>query len=108
MVLRSNFQDEIDFEDTLGLAELVNQRLRDVSTRGSQAPLVFVDAAQLPNAYRLAGRYQVDGEDVTVAVQLSKGKERIRFTVEGQLTEIAQIAGEIGEETQKHFKQLID
>ena len=52
----------------LGLSRRVDDRLRDVSTRGDAARLVFVDAREMPETYQLAGRYRIDGDKVQVTV----------------------------------------
>ncbi len=50
LFLRSNFQDEEEFADVLGLAKAVDQNLADTATRGRDVPLVFVDARDLADA----------------------------------------------------------
>ena len=103
IVLRANFQDESEFEDTLRLADRVNEQLADVSTRGRRPPFVFVDASQLPGAYRLVGRYQIDDDRVKVTVQLSKSSKRQRFTIDGHSSDLEQLARTIAQETQKRL-----
>ena len=103
LVLCVNFQDEFDFVDTLLLGNLVNQQLRDISTRSPHAPLIFVDTAQFPSAYRLGGRYEVVGDTVSVRVVLSGGEEPQRFTVDGTKSDIQRLAEKIVQETQERL-----
>ncbi|MCA9266662.1 MAG: caspase family protein, partial [Planctomycetales bacterium] len=77
LVLRANFQDEAEFADTLSLSRMLNDHLREVSSRGHNVPLVFVDAAQLPSAYRIVGRYDVTNDNVRVRVHLFRDQERV-------------------------------
>jgi hypothetical protein len=85
LFLRSNFQDEDAIEDVLGLAKRVDALLTEASARGREAPLVFVDAREYPEAYRLAGRYRVEGEQAVVDVRIRRGSEEVgRFSVEGE------------------------
>ena len=47
-----------------GMCRPVNELLREASARGQQAELVFVDATELPEAYKLVGRYRLKGEQI--------------------------------------------
>ena len=101
-MLRANFQDEVDFDDTLSLAQLVNDLLRNVSSRGRQTPLVFVDAVELPDAYRPAGRYAIDGDEVTIQAHMFRGKERVaRFKVVGSKSDLDGLANKVVAEAQR-------
>ncbi len=100
LMLRANFGDEVDIVDTLGLGKIVNEQFRELSARGGTAPLVFVDASELPSAYRLAGRYTVNDNSVKVAVVLVKGKDRRRFTVTGKKSDLLQLAKTIVQQAQ--------
>ena len=101
LVLQANFQDESEYEDTLGLAKLVNEQFREISSRGRTSPLVFVDAAELPDAYRLAGRYEVEDDKVKVKLKLIAGDDRKPLTVEGKKSDLLQLATDIAEETKR-------
>jgi len=104
LVLRANFQGKKIFGDRLGLSKHVNEQLRDVSSRGRQAPLVFVDATELPSAYRLDARYEVNDDDVKVEAQLSIGDDlKAEFIVEGNKSKLEQLAKEIVEETKSRL-----
>jgi WD40 repeat protein len=90
MVLRSNFQDETAFADVLELGPRVNARLRKTGS------VVFVDAAELPGALRVVGRYRVDGASVKVAVRVFRGKEPVSgFEVAGDKQDSEKLAGEL-------------
>jgi hypothetical protein len=60
---------------------------------------------ELPSAHRLAGRYQVDDDQVKVEVVLVQGTDRGRFTVEGQKTDLLQLAKQIVQETRGRLPQ---
>ena len=75
MVLRASFQDDLTFGDPLGLTRAVNEALRETSARGDAPPLVYVDAEGYPEAFRLAGRYAVEGETVRVEARLLRNAE---------------------------------
>ncbi len=106
LVLRANFQDALRPRDTLSLARLVNERLRDASVRGSKMPLVFVDAVELPGAYEIGGRYTVAGNDVSVDVALFQGDRDVAgFRVTGNRERLSELAGELVRQIQTRLKQ---
>jgi Caspase domain/WD domain, G-beta repeat len=77
LVLRTAFQEEVSFADVLGLAERVDELLRDVSAKGDGVAPVFVDAREGEGAYLLAGRYRIEGNSVVVTVNVFRGTERV-------------------------------
>jgi WD40 repeat protein/uncharacterized caspase-like protein len=102
LVLRSSFQEEDSFDDILDLARQVDEQLRTVSGRGQQAPLVFVDARDLPDAYRLQGRYKVDGERVMVELRVFQRKTKVAtLTVQGTKGDLSNLAARIVQQVEK-------
>jgi WD40 repeat protein len=100
-VLRAVFQDEVRLVDHLRLAARVNEALRTASARGSEARFVFVDAADLPGAYTLAGRYEVTGTAISVTVVLSRTDiEPTRFEVNGEIDDLEGLVSAIVEEVE--------
>lgn len=91
--------------DTLGLAKLVDGRLREASTRGGDAPLVFIDASEFPDACEIGGRYRVEGARVVVDVRVFRGTEEIgRFSVDEGEGDIVALATRVADEAQLHLK----
>jgi WD40 repeat protein/tetratricopeptide (TPR) repeat protein len=70
--LRTSFSLEGRPRDPLELTRLVDERLRDASTRGLDSPLVFWDVQEHPGAFRVAGLYQTTGSTVTVKLYVSE------------------------------------
>jgi hypothetical protein len=104
LVLRSSFQDEHRFRDHLNLAKHVDDLLRDASSRGRDADLVFIDAGEFPGACGLLGRYSVQGQTVTVVVVLARGEENLeQFRVTGQISKVDRLANEIVVQTRKRL-----
>ena len=63
---------------------------------------MFVDAREMPDSYHVAGRYKIDGEKVTVSVNLFQDKTRIQqFTITGKTTAVDELAAQIVAETEK-------
>jgi len=106
LVLRTNFQEEENFEDVLALGKLVDKALRSASARGGEAPpLVFVDARDLPAAYRILGRYRIEADKVKVEVRLSgAGREAERFLVKGNRQDPGALATRILEEIERRIR----
>lgn len=79
--IQSNFQDEDEMSDVLGLGKKVDLLLGESSAKGTEAPLIFVPVREYPEGCQLVGRYKkengmihlklkkkCDGKDVTVDI----------------------------------------
>jgi len=79
----SIFQDEVQFNDPLHLADAVNNYLREEDAAG--AGFLFFDLKNIPDAYSIKGLYTLAGDAVTVRARLFKGNEVVgqEFTVTG-------------------------
>ena len=106
LFLRSSFQDDKRFRDDLAVTKEVDAALRDVETRGFDAPLVFVDAIECPDAYQMSGRYHREAGKVTVEVRLFKGEAELpAFTVTGEEKDVPSLAKRIAETALKQCEQ---
>ena len=105
LVLRTTFQEQELFDDVLGLARRVDELLRESAARGEAAAPVFVEASEGEGAYRLAGRYRIEGNAVEVSVNVFRGSERVgRFTVRGLTADPDSLAKSIVGEADKLLK----
>jgi hypothetical protein len=109
LILRVSFQNEAPpFHDSLALTKLVNDALRNLSARGKEAPLVFIDALEFPDAYALAGRYRIEKERIIVTTYLLRQQEAVgNFTVEGDPSELDHLTQAITRELEREIT-LID
>lgn len=73
--IRSNFQDENEFEDILGLGKWIDDALNEASARGVDAKLIFVDVKDYPDGCKLIGRYQKEGERIILKLRKKCGEE---------------------------------
>lgn len=71
VVVRSSFHDDTDV-DPIDLGEAIDEALRGAS--GKAASFAFVEANKFPDAYKLAGRYEVQSGQVVVKARLFQGK----------------------------------
>ena len=105
LVLRTIFQEEESFDDVLALAKRLDELFRDTSARGHDANFVFVDARELPDSYRLRGRYRIDDGNVEVEARLFQQREAAaEFSIRGKQDNIDDLASKILQEVQKHLK----
>ena len=64
--IRSNFQDEHEFADVIGLSEVIDGRFKDISARAKSSEFVFVDVNKYPDAYSIKGRYTQTKKGIVV------------------------------------------
>jgi WD40 repeat protein len=88
--IRNVFQDEDRFDDVLGLADALEKYFRELTAKGAQAEIIFVDVQEYEDAYSIKGRYKVTGEAVEVRGRLFKGKTPVgeAFTVTGKKNDL--------------------
>jgi hypothetical protein len=104
LVLRTSFQEEETFDDVLDLAKRVDELLRNTSARGPQASLVFVDARELPDAYRLRGRYRIRDGWVQIDARLFQQRElAAEFSVRGKEEDVDDLATQIVQEVERRL-----
>ncbi len=102
--LRAHFGDELRWQDHLRLSQRFNDRLRIENYAASRGALVFVDAEDYPDAWRINGRYVKAADGVRVRARLFLGNEqKLAFEVllpleeEGQVdTLLAAMLGAMG------------
>ena len=94
--IRSNFQDEFEFDDVLGLSERIDLEFRDHSSRSKSAEIIFVDVNKYPESFSIKGRYsRMDGQ-VTVQARVFRDREVLgSFEVSGNEGELDQLVDEI-------------
>jgi WD40 repeat protein len=106
LVLRTRFEDAKLWWDKLKFADKVNGALREISSSGRDAPLVFVETDEFSNAYLLSGRYSVNNDLIEVTVKVFKGEKKIRtFKVQGHKRKLADLASQVAKHMQKIVKK---
>lgn len=70
----SNFQnsDERADGDNLELSKMINLQLNDMATRGTESKIIYVTATNAPDAFTLNGRYDVNGNAITIRVNIKR------------------------------------
>ena len=88
--------DETIGDDDLELSMMINRKLADISSRGTDGNIVYLTGSSLPDAWSLTGRYEIKGNTVTVKVNLKQQKEiKYRFEITGTKDKIAELAAAI-------------
>ncbi|MFZ4632914.1 MAG: caspase family protein [Saprospiraceae bacterium] len=88
--IRNVFQDEVELDDVIGLTDALEKHFRELTAKGAQADIIFVDVKEYENAYSFKGLYSVKGDEVVVRVRLRKGKTQVgeEFTVTGKKSDL--------------------
>ena len=94
LFLRTNLVEADDFADVLGLSKRVDEVLRSGGGRGPAGGVLFVDATDLPEGFRIAGPYRVAGDDIAVTANVLRGTARVGQSAGRQQGE----AGRVGRE----------
>lgn len=93
VILRPNFQNQDEFDDNLRIGNLLRDRLREASyavVRGdAHSGLVFVEADEMPDAFRPVGRYLVEADLVRVTFKLIRNNNALStITIEGSKNDL--------------------
>ena len=84
--IRNVFLEEEFFDDILGLADVLENYFREITAKGAQAEIIFVDLKAYANAYSIKGLYHVAGEKIILRGRLFKDGQPIGepFELTGQ------------------------
>jgi len=108
VVISSMFQDQEEIRDHLNLGSRVDAALREAAESG-KSYFVFFSADHYPDAYALAGRYEIDGEDIAVTVVMSRGRESMeRFSVSGSTRDLPALETSLIKETEARLNRAAD
>ncbi|MBL7825956.1 MAG: caspase family protein, partial [Saprospiraceae bacterium] len=104
--IRNVFMDELTFDDGLGLTDALEDHFRELTVKGAQAELIFVDVKEYPEAYAIKGQYKVKGEAVEVRGRLYKGKTNVgdEFKISGQKNDLPGLTNAIYEKVLELLK----
>ncbi len=88
--VQSNFQDEDEFFDVLSLGNIVDDYLNEVSAKGTESELIFIDTRDFPDAYKLVGRYVQSNNNITLHLNVRSkdliAKTQLSATNQSELT----------------------
>ena len=78
IIQRTTFQDADLFIDKINLSEAVDNILNEISHRGKNSSIVFINVKDFPGAYILAGVYKTEGNNINVKFNLFKDNQKIK------------------------------
>jgi WD40 repeat protein len=108
VVISSMFQDQEQIRDHLNLASRVDAALREAAESG-KSYFVFFSADHYPDAYALAGRYEISGEDIAVTVVMSRGRESVeKFMVNGTTGDLPALEASLIREMEARLSRVAD
>jgi len=98
---RSDFRNSEVHIDNLKLRSLVDKQLGDISSRGSETPIVYQPDYEGEDVYALTGDYAVKGNDIVVKVILTQGGTLIKtsFEVKGTADKLIDLATAIANQS---------
>jgi len=70
VVIRSNFLNELTFDDDLQIVALLENKFYEESQKGPNADFIYVDVNKYPGAYALRGVYKNIGDNIEIRVKL--------------------------------------
>ncbi|MBL7738647.1 MAG: caspase family protein [Chitinophagaceae bacterium] len=102
----SNLQnmDESIAADDLELNRLLDSNLSALAARGGTSPIVFISNGRTADAYMLSGRYEVKDNNITVRINVRRGKNVKRFELSGTVDQLDSLAAAIAEEAVRIIK----
>lgn len=85
--VRSTLVNAEEFEDNLGLSELLNNELSIASSKGVNSEIVYFDSAKFPNACKISGGYTISKNYISISLKIRCGKELKTFNLKSQTKE---------------------
>ncbi len=103
--IRNNFTNDDTFTDDLKLTKTLENYFREITARGAEAELIYVDVSEYENAYSIKGRYTVTGEAVQLRGRLFNGEAvQGEFQVAGAKSDIPGLVEKIVERVEGMIK----
>jgi hypothetical protein len=86
--IRSNFQEETELEDVLGLGKTIDEALNEVFVRSTDSKLIFVDVKEYPDGCKLIGRYQKIEGKIILKLRKKCGEESQTYDLQADNIEL--------------------
>jgi WD40 repeat protein len=85
--IESNFQDDDEMSDVLGLGKKVDELLTEEAARGVMAPVIFVPVREYPDGCQLVGRYKKENDVINLKLRKRCGGTDQVINVSGKTAE---------------------
>jgi WD40 repeat protein len=80
--VRSNLVDANEDDDLLNLSAMLDDKLAQISARGSDAKIVFFDTRMFPQSCKLSGGYQNKNNKLTIQLKIRCGETVSEYKLE--------------------------
>ncbi len=74
----SDFSNDDTYADELDLKIAIDNLLNEIASKGKESQLVFTDESQLPESYKILGRYTIVNNKINIKVRVRKGATEIK------------------------------
>ena len=82
VIVRSNFQDADQLEDILQLSEKTDALMNDISMKGKDAKVLFMDIRDFPEAIKLTGLYSQSGGKILLKLKIRSASDEKMLQLE--------------------------
>jgi hypothetical protein len=65
----------------LALSKILDEELNELSAKGNQAPLIFVDVRDFSDAYKLSGLYAQTQEGISLRMKIKSTTEEKKIII---------------------------
>ena len=94
--VRNYFQEETAFDDVLNIGELLESQLQEITAKGTQASLIYVDIPKYKDAYSIKGLYGLAEGRVSLQAKLFKGRTPLGdIQAKGQAGQLQELVDEV-------------
>ena len=85
-------------EDDLKLTQLVNAQLREITNKGKEADILFTEAKDYPDAWKMSGNYKIVNNIIILSYRLRKNDRKIDRIIEGNRNDLEKFLGLVMQE----------
>lgn len=87
LYVRSQFLDADQLEDVLGLSAAVDDLLKDISSRGTENSIIFLDVRNYPDGCKISGTYTQRPGKITLRYKVTCAEKSEEYRAEGETVE---------------------
>jgi hypothetical protein len=105
MFVLSVFMDAENFSDHLNLGDQADEKLRELTALGTDAPLILIETKDFPGSYKIRGQYTILNNKLTLKVNVFEEKTIVKsFELIGEMSETDELINTLIEKVSELFK----
>jgi hypothetical protein len=70
-------------EDGLNLAKSLDESLSNLSSKGDESRIIFIDTREYPDACKISGSYTYQGDKIALRYKIKCGDKTFEYAIEG-------------------------